>query len=100
MLSNTDEEECEIAYENPRCPYVTQINLNTGCVKNVEKTLTALMGEDGTALNQGAIHDIMEKLNSLTKTRSITASWLNFWKPILIAVIITALTTYLIVRFG
>ena len=92
--------ECDEAYKNPRCPYVTQINLNTNVSKNVEKTLIALMGEDGTGLNDGVIHQLLDKVNSLSKTRSVNASWISFWKPVVISVVITTITTYFIVKFG
>jgi len=100
MSVETSKVDCSEAYKNPSCPYVTQINLNTNVSKNVEKTLIALMGEDGTGLNDGVIHQLLEKVNSLSKTRSINASWVSFWKPIAISVIITAITTYVITRFG
>lgn len=34
-------------------------------MKNVEKTLIALMGTDGTGLNNGVIHRILSKLEHL-----------------------------------
>lgn len=92
--------ECEEAYENPSCPYVTQININTNCMKNVEKTLIALMGSDGTGLNDGVIHEILTGLNSLKKTRGVTASWVNILKPVVVSVVITAVTTYLIAKLS
>jgi len=93
-------EECEYAYSNPKCPYVTQINLNMNAMQNVNKTLAALMGADGTGLNSGVIHEILTKLNSLSTSGKVAASWLSFLKPIAVSVAITAVTTYLIARFG
>ncbi len=100
MSQETGSVECDEAYENPSCPYVTRININTNCMKNVEKTLIALMGSDGTGLNDGVIHEILTGLNSLKKTRGINASWVSFLKPVAVSVVITAVTTYLIARFG
>jgi|GEM_PF-4820168 hypothetical protein len=36
-------------------------------MRNVEKTLVALMGEDGTGLNSGVIFKILDKLDRLEK---------------------------------
>jgi hypothetical protein len=41
-------EDCLEAYTNPSCPYVTQININTACMKQVDKALISLLGEDRT----------------------------------------------------
>ena len=95
--SNID--ECGDAYTNPACPYVTQINSNTGCLKNIDKCLVALLGPDGTGLNDGVIYDILDKLDKLEHARRIQASWVTFLKPILLSVISTALATYFITRF-
>ena len=91
--------ECAVAFTNPACPYITQINLNTNCMANVEKALGALLGEDGTALNSGVIYKILKKLDSLEGSRRVTTSWLGLLKPIAVSVIITALSTYIIARF-
>ena len=40
--------DCSEAYKNPSCPYVTQININTACMKQVDKALISLLGEDRT----------------------------------------------------
>jgi len=29
QATTNETDECEIAYSNPKCPYVTQININT-----------------------------------------------------------------------
>jgi hypothetical protein len=44
-------EDCLEAYTNPSCPYVTQININSACMKQVDKALISLLGKDGTGLN-------------------------------------------------
>ncbi len=93
-------EKCEYAYMNPKCPYVTQININTQAMQNVNRALTALLGDDMTGLNSGVIHEILTKLNSLSTSGKVAASWLSFLKPIAVSVAITAVTTYLIARFG
>jgi len=100
MSKTYNPEECSEAYSNPKCPYVTVINLNSNCLKNVEKSLIALLGPDGTGLNQGVIHDILMKLEQFENNRKITASWINLFKPIAISVLITAITTFLITKFG
>ena len=99
-MPDANKSDCEKAYENPSCPYVTQININTQCMKNIDKALLALLGEDGTALNGGVIFKITEKLDSFERSRSVTKSWLSLVKPVAVSVIITAVTTYLIARFG
>ena len=93
-------DECATAFSNPACPYVSQINLNTNCMANVDKALNALLGEDGTALNNGVIFKILEKLDILENTRVVAASWISFIRPIVLSVAITAITTYFIVKFG
>jgi hypothetical protein len=93
-------EECEDAYTNPLCPYVTQINKNTACVERIEKALDALLGADGTGLNNGAIHQIFQKLDGFSEDRKVTSSWMQLVKPVAISVVITAVTTYLFARFG
>jgi hypothetical protein len=97
MANNT--KECAEAYYNPKCPYVAQINVNTNCMKNVEKALGALLGEDGTGLNHGIIRVILDKLDSLENSRNVSSSWLSFIKPVVVSVAITAVTTYLLAKF-
>ena len=100
MSDELSKAECAVAYTNPACPYIAQINLNTNCMANVDKALSALLGEDGTALNGGVIYAILKKLDSLESSRRTTASWLSLFKPIAVSVIITALTTYIIAKFA
>jgi len=100
MSGEMSKVECAVAFSNPACPYITQINLNTNCMTNVDKALGALLGEDGTALNSGVIFKILKKLDGLEKTRVVAASWISFIKPIILSVAITAITTYFIVKFG
>lgn len=96
-MANNETDECEIAYSNPKCPYVTQINISTNSMKNVDKTLTALMGPDGTGLNSGVIHTILLKLDKLEDNQKVQHSWLENAKPYLVAVgtaVLTFLVTY------
>lgn len=89
--------ECPDAYKNPVCPYVTQINFNTNCMHNVEKALTALLGEDGTGLNTGVIHDIKLQLDCQDSRQKIETSWIENAKPIIytaIGVVVTAIITW------
>lgn len=92
--------ECSEAYKNPSCPYVTQININTACMKHVEKALISLLGKDGTGLNEGVIHRMLLKLDDLEAKNKVSANWLDLVKPVAVSVVITALTTYLLTRFG
>jgi hypothetical protein len=92
--------ECSEAYKNPSCPYVTQININTSCMKQVDKALISLLGEDTTGLNSGVIHRMLLKLDDLEAKNKVSASWLDLIKPIAVSVVITALTTYILTRFA
>jgi len=96
----SEDVECSEAYKNPSCPYVTQININTRCMKQVDKALISLLGEDTTGLNSGVIHRMLQKLDDLEAKNKVSASWLDLIKPIAISVIITALTTYILTRFA
>lgn len=49
------EEECVDAYQNPKCPYLTQINQNTQVSLQTHCGLVALLSEDMTGLNGGVI---------------------------------------------
>ena len=92
--------DCSEAYKNPSCPYVTQININTACMKQVDRALISLLGKDGTGLNGGVINRMLLKLDDLEAKNKVSASWLDLIKPIAISVIITALSTYLLTRFA
>lgn len=97
MPTNQTADECPKAYENPKCPYVTQININTNCMKNVEKSLTALLGEDGTGLNEGVIHTVLTKLDKLEDCQKVQRSWVENWKPVIytaVGVVVTAFITW------
>jgi len=61
-MSEAEDADCSEAYKNPSCPYVTQININTACMKQVDKALISLLGKDGTGLNDGVIHRMLLKL--------------------------------------
>jgi len=79
---------------------VTQININTACMKQVDKALISLLGKDGTGLNDGVIHRMLLKLDDLEAKNKVSASWLEMIKPIAVSVVITALTTHLLTRFA
>ena len=96
----SEEVDCSEAYTNPSCPYVTQININTSCMKQVDKALISLLGKDGTGLNDGVIHRLLQKLDDLETKNKVSASWLDPIKPVAVSVVITALTTYLLTRFA
>jgi hypothetical protein len=99
-MSESDGVDCSEAYKNPSCPYVTQININTACMKQVDKALISLLGKDGTGLNDGVIHRMLLKLDDLESKNKVSTNWLDLVKPIAISVVITALTTYLLTRFA
>jgi hypothetical protein len=99
-MSEVEIADCSEAYKNPSCPYVTQININTACMKQVDKALISLLGKDGTGLNDGVIHRMLLKLDDLEAKNKVSASWLDMIKPIAVSVVITALTTYLLTRFA
>lgn len=92
QATTNETDECEIAYSNPKCPYVTQININTQAMKNVDRALTALLGDDMTGLNSGVIHTILSKLDRLDDNQKVQHSWVENAKPILIAVASAAVT--------
>ena len=69
-------------------------------VKQVDKALISLLGEDGTGLNSGVIHRMLLKLDDLEAKNKVSASWLDLVKPVAVSVAITALTTYLLTRFA
>lgn len=96
----SEDDDCPEAYSNPSCPYVTQININTNCMKQVEKALISLLGEDGTGLNSGVIHRMLQKLDDLEAKNKVSSSWIDLIKPIAVSVAITALSTYLLTRFA
>ena len=96
----SESNDCPEAYSNPSCPYVTQININTNCMKQVEKALISLLGEDGTGLNSGVIHRMLQKLDDLEAKNKVSSSWIDLIKPIAVSVAITALSTYLLTRFA
>ncbi len=91
----TELTECPDAYKNPVCPYVTQINYNTGCMKQVEKALAALLGEDGTGLNGGVIHKILTKLEDQNECNETTKSWLSVAKPVFVYGVIAVFSAVL-----
>jgi hypothetical protein len=95
-----EDDDCPEAYSNPSCPYVTQININTNCMKQVDKALISLLGEDGTGLNSGVIHRMLQKLDDLEAKNKVSSSWIDLVKPIAVSVAITALSTYLLTRFA
>ena len=99
-MSEVEIADCSEAYKNLSCPYVTQINIKTSCMEQVDKALISLLGKDGTGLNDGVIHRMLLKLDDLEAKNKVSASWLDLVKPIAVSVVITALTTYLLTRFA
>ncbi|MDT8781753.1 MAG: hypothetical protein IAX22_03785 [Candidatus Bathyarchaeota archaeon] len=60
---------------------MTQININTAFMKQVEKALISLLGKDGTGLNDGVIHR-MTSLSEEPCIHSITEIELNPSEPV------------------
>jgi hypothetical protein len=92
--NESDEQDryCEDANSNPRCPYVTQINLHTTDLHSIK---TALLGDDGTGMRGGIVFEITQ----LKTQDRIGSSWTSTLKPVAIAVAssaITAAITYII----
>jgi len=94
-----ESKDCEVAYKNPLCPYVTEINKNTNAICTLAKGILGLLGEDCTGLNGGIIHTIMVKIDQLNESQRVQKSWINIIRPIAIGAI-SALTvsgiTYLV----
>ena len=91
-MNESDERDdfCEDAEANPRCPYVTQINLHT---RDLHSIKTALLGDDGTGMKGGIVFEI----SCLKTENKISSSWVNVVRPIAISIVtaaITAATTY------
>lgn len=84
--------DCGNAYENPSCPYVTQINNSTCDMRDIKK---ALLGDDGTGLKSGIVFEISQLKNAM----AVTYSWINLAKPIVVSVATTAIVTFLVTKF-
>lgn len=70
----------EQSYANcPSCPEIK---------KKIDRIDLALMGPDGTGMKEG----IVKAITDLKEAARVQSSWLNFAKPIAIAVISSALT--------
>ena len=56
-------------------------------MKQVDKALISLLGEDGTGLNSGVIHRMLLKRDDLEAKNKVSSSWLDLIKPIAISVL-------------
>lgn len=72
----------EITPDFSNCPTCPEMK------KKIDKIFNALLGEDGMGLQSGIVYEIKR----LKEKESINASWSGFAKPILIAVVSSALT--------
>jgi hypothetical protein len=63
----TQEADCENAYENPKCPYVTQINQHSNDVNQIK---TALVGED----LQGGLVAKVQRLETFMKIAAFVSA--------------------------
>ena len=87
-----EENDCADALVNPRCPYVTQINLHTQDLHSIK---TALLGDDGTGMSGGIVFEI----GCLKQSNKVNTSWSSNIKPIIysaVSALIAAAITYLI----
>lgn len=82
----------------PACPEIksTQIEMK----KKLDRIDIAILGSDGTGLNDGIVHEITELQKNTTITKKITESWIKTIRPIvtfIIGSLVTAAITYLII---
>ena len=79
------------------CPYVGEIKETKQELKktrqDVKDIKTAILGQDGTGMKEGIVHEISE----LKSKERVNTSWTGTVKPIIIAVV-TALVTYGLTR--
>ncbi len=92
MPEQPELEECEVAYQNPKCPYLTQINQNTQVNQQTHCGLIALLGEDLTGLNSGVIRTLFQKIERLSDVQQVQKSWVDNLKPVVITIASVALT--------
>ena len=95
------EEECVDAYQNPKCPYLTQINQNTQVSLQTHCGLVALLGEDLTGLNGGVIRTLFDKIEMLSRNQQVQNSWISNLKPAagtLVAIVLTAVLEYWLLK--
>lgn len=95
------EEECADAYENPKCPYVTQINQNTQVSLQTHCGLVALLGEDLTGLNGGVIRTLFEKVEKISRNQQVQSSGISNLKPIAgatVGIVLTAVLEYWLLK--
>ena len=83
----TKEKECENAYSNPNCPYISVINQSVDNIKqntsDIKVIKDALVGED---LRGGIVKDVAE-----------LKSWMGTIKPVILSVL-SAVITYICSR--
>ena len=63
----------------PACPEIK---------KKIDRIDLALLGPDGTGMKEGIVHAITQ----LQKNRKVETSWVNFAKPVAVAVVSSLLT--------
>lgn len=66
----------------PNCPSCPEIK------KKIDQIYLALLGTDGTGMKEGLVFE----LTQLKQREGISMSWVNFGKPIIIAVLASSLT--------
>ena len=95
------EQECTEAYQNPKCPYITQINQNTQVSLQTHCGLIALLGEDMTGLNGGVVRTLFDKIEKLSRSQQVQNSWIRNLRPVATAafgVVLTAVVEYWLLK--
>jgi hypothetical protein len=70
------------AFQFESCPACPDIK------KKIDRIDLALLGPDGTGMNDGIVHAITQ----LQKNGQVQASWISFIKPVAVAVVSSLLT--------
>jgi hypothetical protein len=70
----------------PECPEIK---------KKIDRIFEAILGDDGLGMKNGIVFE----LTALKATKSTTDSWVGVVKPIAVSVAITAVTTFLAIKF-
>ena len=70
----------------PECPEIK---------KKIDRIFDAILGDDGLGMKNGIVYE----LTALKTTKNTTDSWMSVVKPVAVSVLITAITTFLAIKF-
>ena len=70
----------------PECPEIK---------KKIDRIFEAILGDDGLGLQNGLVFE----LTALKANKNTTDSWVGIVKPVAVSVLITAITTFLAIKF-